>query len=110
MTRRDYLSAIDILTRLADHMPRWASRLTLRISVVRMQRVQEISAGDARAEGIQVPAPTASLSDFEHDCVVAYRNLWEATYPGSWHRNEWVWALSFQVIKANVDAVLNQAA
>lgn len=100
------------------HMPRWASRQTLRITDVRVQRLQEISEADAKAEG----AEPYSVDGFTADELALldapllergnpYRNgfalLWDSINgPGAWERNEWVWALSFEVIRANVDQVL----
>lgn len=86
------------------HMPRWASRLTLRLTDVRVQRVQEITEDDAIAEGIPRAYPIAK---------VEFQDLWddinaERGYP--WPSNPWVWALSFEVIRANVDQVLKEAA
>jgi hypothetical protein len=78
------------------HMPRWASRITLEVTGVRVERLQEISATDARAEGIQMPAPTITPDEFDHDCVVNYRLLWEQINgPGSWDANPWVWVIKF---------------
>ncbi len=72
------------------HMPRWASRLTLRLMEVRVQRVKEISHEDARAEGMQSDLP-----------FVEFIALWDsinAKRPGcSWENNPWVWALTFAV-------------
>lgn len=83
----------------AIHMPRWASRLTLRITDVRVQRLQEISNDDCDSEGIPY-SPDVNLA---HD----YQALWESINgPGSWDANPWVWALTFEVITANLDAVL----
>ena len=91
--------AADRRWRPAIHMPRWASRLTLRITDVRVQRLQDISEEDARAEG-------RSLTP--GDPVGYFPETWERINgPGSWEANPFVWALTFQVIKANVDEVLN---
>lgn len=84
------------------HMPRWASRLTLRITQVGVQRLQEISEADAIAEGA-VGHPDGMWH--------AYRSLWTLINgPGSWEANPWVWAITFEVIRQNIDAVLAQQA
>lgn len=78
------------------HMPRGASRLTLRITGVRVERLQEISDADAIAEG----CPAVSLHAL--DCASTppsshYRNVWEdINGKGSWQRNPWVWVLEFE--------------
>jgi hypothetical protein len=80
------------------HMPRWASRLTLRLTDVRVQGVQEISAEDAAAEG----HPTMHLGA-EVDADAArdwFSDLWDsinAKRGYSWANNPWVWALTFEV-------------
>ena len=81
-------------------MPRWASRLTLRITDVRVQRVQDITKEDCAAEGL---AP----DDFGGFC-----DLWGSLHKDeeSWHSNPWVWAITFEVLRANVDAVLASGA
>lgn len=88
-------------------MPRWASRLTLRITSVRAQQLQAISEGDAQAEG-------ARLMKEDHIPLKSHRrgfeSLWESINgPGSYDANPWVWAISFEVIKANVDQVIATA-
>jgi len=73
------------------HMPRWASRLSLRIKSVRVERLQEISEFDAVAEGVTdwITGPTSPRSD--------YRALWESINgAGSWDANPWVWAIEFK--------------
>ncbi|HWJ71888.1 MAG TPA: hypothetical protein VNX29_01865 [Kaistia sp.] len=87
------------------HMPRWASRLTLIVTDVRVQRLQEISEADAIAEGSREPslAPIIGACWSERD---AYAKLWTAINgPGSWEANPWVTATSFDVIHQNIDEV-----
>jgi hypothetical protein len=114
------------------HMPRWASRLTLAVSDVRVQRLQDISEEDARAEGVEPPdqeredrdnsiCPTcggtrlyvglgANYGVSEFDCyacdthVKRYKHLWEwISGPGSWAENPFVAAITFDVRKGNID-------
>lgn len=84
--------------RNSQFMPRWCSRITLRITDVRAQRLQEISEADAIAEG----CPAVSVYDLDCDSVAPskhYRDLWESINgAGSWAENPWVWALSFEVV------------
>lgn len=89
------------------HMPRWASRLTLEVTAVKIERVQEISEADVIAEGIvrdrdtwKVPG-TLMLASLP---AVAYRLLWSELHgPDSWDANPHVVAISFKVHKRNVD-------
>jgi hypothetical protein len=90
------------------HMPRWASRITLEITDVRAQRLQDISEADAIAEGlIKVRGPLKStMWEYSEttggqfaDPRVAYHMLWESINgPGSWDANHWVWAISFRMV------------
>lgn len=81
--------------------PRWASRITLEIIEVRVQRLQEISEEDATAEGVLVggiaePVATSGYYGPRN----AYKHLWETINgKGSWDANSWVWAISFKVVK-----------
>ena len=80
------------------HMPRWASRLTLTVSNVRIQRVCEISEDDARAEGVD---PAKWILP-----VAAFRELWNSLHakPGAtWADNPWIVALTFSVEQRNID-------
>lgn len=75
------------------HMPRWACRLVLPITRVWVERIQEISTGDARAEGAIEAAVAAGMArkTAEQAPVWAFRRyIWEPLYPGSWERNDWV--------------------
>jgi hypothetical protein len=81
------------------HMPRWASRLTLEITNVRVERVQDISKSDIYAEGIThcptvgCPSCTCELNMFQHE--------WHETYGlkgFTWKSNPWVWVIEFKRI------------
>lgn len=76
------------------HMPRWASRLTLTVTEVRIQRLQEITWQDAKAEGIE---------GGYH--VREYAALWDSLNAkrGPWASNPWVAAYSFTTAKGNID-------
>lgn len=85
--------------RPAIFMPRWASRITLEITGVRVERLHEISAADAMAEGMESyalngkPSVTGKLNlPSEY-----YRYLWETINgAGSWDANPWVWVVEFR--------------
>jgi hypothetical protein len=98
------------------HMPRWASRLWLEVTDMRVQRLQEISEADAIAEGIHEVRSRAGdgmrhFGTIDADAVWptpsrAYRALWDSlhTKPGEgWRDNPWIYAASFIVNKGNID-------
>lgn len=78
------------------HMPRWASRLTLTVTDVRVQRLQEISEEDALAEGVErTRFPERGDWGWPQE---RFRTLWERIHgPGAWEANPWVAAISFTV-------------
>ncbi len=87
------------------HMPRAASRLTLEITGVRVERLNDISEADAIAEGAPTPtgrrgaypAPWATAKAGPTDYRESYRALWKLIHgPGSWALNPWVWVISFR--------------
>lgn len=110
-------------------MPRWASRLTLEITDVRVERLQDISKSDAEAEGIEYAIRPfgdwkliPGIWDFEGlvndgeqrgdpPPAIKYAYLWNSINAKAgtrWADNPWVWVLTFAVHHANVDAVLAQ--
>lgn len=85
------------------HLKRWASRITLEVESVRVERLQEISGHDSLAEGI--PAWCVRFEDGreeldQENMVDEYRKLWESINgPGIWASNPWVWVVTFNRIK-----------
>lgn len=107
-------------------MPRRVSRITLFLEMVRVGRLQDISAGDALAEGVsktsawqpkevdENPKPTHEWAEpywddyyfFTHYPQRAYRRLWDSLnakrgFP--WESNSWVWVLEFRLLKGAAD-------
>jgi len=94
-----------ITWRSSIHMPRWASRITLEVTDVRVQRVRDISEEDAAAEGVDY-IPEAPPSELTHRG--AWRGLWDSINgkkpARAWADNPWVWAVSFKVAEEVPDA------
>ena len=68
------------------YMPRHASRITLEVTDVRVERLGDVSESDARAEGVQ--------------SVAEFKELWASINgPGSWDANPWVWVVEFKRVK-----------
>jgi hypothetical protein len=79
-------------------MPRWASRITLEITGVRVERLHAINEVDAIAEGAPWAA-CGSPQDGSHKA--GYAQLWESINgPGSWGLNPWVWVIEFKRVPA----------
>lgn len=118
--------------RQARHMPRWASRLTLLVTDVRVQRLQDISEADARAEGVERWRSACGSKwfrnyldpedAFEQDYMnhpllgpegsgpakLSFSTLWNSlhTDPGArWEDNPWIYAVSFDVRRENIDQI-----
>jgi len=88
-----------------SHLPRWASRLTLRITDVRVQRLQSISDIGVMGEGCALQAWPWVL---DRPRSAGFAMLWDSINGKrgyGWKTNPWVWALTFTVIRANVDEV-----
>ncbi|MFW2971995.1 hypothetical protein ACN6UB_16180 [Serratia marcescens] len=79
------------------HMPRWASRITLEITAVRVERLNDISEEDAKAEGVK-----AGVSPGHEHMMhqVAFSELWQSIYGAeSWSANPWVWVIEFRRVE-----------
>ena len=111
------------------HMPRWASRLTLIVTDVRVQRLHDLSEKDALAEGITAQSmiigshcasgvhtevhaerffngTESDDHDGYEDGIDAYAALWNRLNgDGAWDANPWVVAVSFGVLLGNIDEV-----
>jgi hypothetical protein len=84
------------------HMPRWASRIDLEVTAVRVERLQDISEEDAKWEGVTI-GEDRSHSFAEHGLKYqphkdAFRRLWQSIY-ANWETNPWVWVYEFRRVK-----------
>jgi hypothetical protein len=79
------------------HMPRWASRITLEITGVRVERLNAISHDDAIAEGVSGGCgPGYSFACYE------FKQLWLSIHGhGSWDANPWVWVVEFRRVEGS---------
>ena len=107
----DAWAAPHLKLRPSIHMPRWASRLTLYVTDVRVERLQDISEEDARAEGVE--CDTDGWRDYQMprtqccaDPASSYRTLWDSINgPGAWDANPWIAAYTFAVRAGNIDSL-----
>lgn len=94
------------------HMPRWASRITLEITDVRVQRLQDITEADAIAEGVTRSEGGMWLGGPHPECGPDYpkqfdtarralADLWDSIYGerSPWARNDWVWAITYRRVQ-----------
>lgn len=103
------------------HMPRWASRITLEITGVRVERLHDISAGDVRAEGVRLPVMKDGRHHSPAVCIPnpydpgkkfddwAIDDFWRAAFAcawddinkkrAGWALNPWVWVVSFKRVE-----------
>lgn len=104
--------------RQGRHMPRWASRMTLVVTDVKVERLQDISEQDAKVQGVfQVSTSTDGKgsgwkatydSQARLSAIMAFRDLWDslnASRGFGWEDNPWVVAATYTVHKCNIDQV-----
>lgn len=88
-------------SRPSIHMPRWASRIPLEITDVRVERLQDITPDQAVAEGVdgEVCRQHLETSPVRHQCreaeILGFAGLWNST-GGDWDANPWVWVVEFR--------------
>lgn len=90
----DTTTVFDWTWKPSIHMPRWASRLSLEITQVRVERIQDITEEDAQAEG-------RTLQDFGSGGPGYFPHTWDALNAKrgfSWEANPWVWVIGFGVV------------
>lgn len=81
------------------HMPRGASRITLEILKVRVERLQDLRGEDARAEGWPPERELYPNVNPNSKAVTWYRRLWDSLHgKGAWGKNPWVWVLEFNKV------------
>ena len=104
---------VDAPWKSSIHMPRWASRILLEITEVRVERLQEISEEDAESEGIErlksgrgyydptLPKAAVRLGQYYSSAKWAFVALWDSInykkHP--WESNPWVWVISFKRVE-----------
>ena len=82
----DQRKAYGLKWRPSIHMPRAASRITLEVTDVRVERLRDVSESDARAEGVQ--------------SVAEFKELWASINgPSSWDANPWVWVVEVKRVE-----------
>ena len=116
--------AEELLWRPSSNMPRWASRILLEITAVRIERLHDISEADAKAEGLKafskggrafkygIPGDDGlpgqdddgwPWAEWNTNAVAAFQKLWEQHYPvapKSWDENPWVWVIEFRQVQS----------
>lgn len=79
------------------HMPRWASRILLEITDVRVERLRDLSEEDAKSEGI-IPSSGGVPPGWEYR--INFRDLWMDIYgTNNWEANPWVWVIEFKRVE-----------
>ncbi|MNZ18479.1 hypothetical protein D3C78_354920 [compost metagenome] len=95
---REGWSGGELAWRPSIHMPRWASRILLEITAVRIERLTDISYEQARAEGYPADRE-AETGGSDLDAWLWFRSLWkEINGPTSFDANPWVWVVEFKMV------------
>lgn len=86
------------------HMPRWASRLTLTVTAVKVERLHYASAADLYAEGLRPATKEKEGIGADEDLYSQWIELWDSLHgPGAWDANPEVVAITFAVQQRNID-------
>ena len=88
--------------RNARFMPRWASRITLEVTGTRIERMQEISEEDAKAEGVPCKLEGSDENQWGPLALLNFGRLWTSLYPAgpkSWDANPWVVVIEFKRVE-----------
>jgi len=112
---KEYVDGDDLIVSKCTpsiHMPRWASRINLEITAVRVERLNDISETDAWAEGIECEPCDQTVcfknymadnwipawgDTFDTAAILSFESLWESINgSGSWQQNPWVWVIEFK--------------
>jgi hypothetical protein len=86
----------------SSRMPRWASRITLKITAIRVQRVQEITQEEALTEGVDLSRELYPEENAPDKARFLFPKLWDSIYDKSgygWKNNPFVWAITFKRVK-----------
>lgn len=91
----------DYVQKPSIHMPKWASRITLEITGVRVERVRQITGEDCEKEGILYDPDEPEIgpcgADADLNLIEDFRVLWDSVYK-NWNDNPWVWVVEFKRI------------
>jgi hypothetical protein len=101
-TLPNYLKDSDYIWKPSIFMPRWASRITLQIADIRVERVQEISEEDAHTEGVWNGWTAAFDPNDPEPMKRKFKELWNSiNVPRGfgWDINPWVWVIAFAVVE-----------
>lgn len=92
----------ELKLRPSTRMPKSMARIWLEVTGVRVERLQDISAEDAKAEGVECWRNTETLKGLTACCehFYAFEDLWKhINGPGSWDANPWVWVIEFRRVE-----------
>lgn len=105
----------EVIWKPSIFMPKSASRLTLEITNIRVERLQDISKQDAIAEGIEYESDSHITQRCKNyisggrcpDPIFSYHTLWQKLNgKDSWAKNEWMWVIEFKVHKCNFQQLI----
>jgi len=85
------------------HMPRFAARIFLKVTDVRVERIQDITEDEAKAEGVR-PDARELFTEKQLGYTKGFRYIWDKLY-GNWDENVWVWVIEFKVEKGDMKCV-----